>query len=78
MTYYKKIPTKKFYLEAKIYANQYIFTNISSLKFKELNNVVKVIKKFYGYKKKILLVGGSGFIGHNLALYLKKNAIHIL
>ena len=54
MTYYKKkYRTKKIlFRNAKIYAD----TNISlpiypSLKFKELNNVVKVIKKFYGYKK---------------------------
>ena len=25
--------------------------------------------------KKILLVGGSGFIGHNLALYLKEKKL---
>ena len=27
--------------------------------------------------KKILLVGGSGFIGHNLALYLKEKSYSI-
>ena len=54
MTYYKKkYRTKKIlFRNAKIYAD----TNISlpiypSLKFKELNSVVKVIKKFYGNKK---------------------------
>ena len=28
--------------------------------------------------KKILLVGGCGFIGHNLALLLKKNLMRFL
>ena len=29
----------------------------------------------FEYEKKVLLVGGSGFIGHNLALQLKKEGI---
>ena len=50
-----------------------IFHSVYPLTNQELNKVVQVIKNFMAIEnKKVLLVGGSGFIGHNLALFLKE------
>ena len=43
------------------------------LKDEEVDYICKIINSFNIMKNKILIVSGSGFIGHNLAIYLKQN-----
>ena len=68
MKYYKK---KHFNKNKYFYSEMYGKTNISlpvypKLNLKGLNYIIGTIKNFIKKMKKIALVGGCGFIGHNL------------